>query len=221
LFSEGALRDLSGNSISELFDNATWNFKLKDIDNTGPVISSLSPVDGGIQSGRESTLTVVFDEPIVKGVGVVKFSNSLETVTEINIGSSLVKIDGNALTIRLDNKLSYDFGYSVVLTENAVTDVSGNPIGDLFNSDTWNFDLVDGSSGPSIVKLSPEDGGVLFSGSNITIDFNERVSQSSGSVRIYRKRDMLLLQRLDVSEFSYFDGRQLSYKPSRELPEGE
>ncbi|MFY0594782.1 hypothetical protein, partial [Roseivirga sp.] len=38
LFSEGALRDLSGNSISELFDNDTWNFKLKEIDNTGPVI---------------------------------------------------------------------------------------------------------------------------------------------------------------------------------------
>ncbi|MFY0594778.1 Ig-like domain-containing protein, partial [Roseivirga sp.] len=197
-FSEGALNDPSGNSIGELFDNDTWNFTLKETDNTSPKISSYIPESGGVIFDRESTITVEFDQPIVKGVGVVKFSNSFGTVTEINIGSSLVKIDGNALTIRLDNKLSYDVGYSVTMSESAITDVSGNPIGDLFDLTPWDFALTDGSAAPTIVKFTPQDGGFIFPGSDIFIHFSENVRIFDGIVRIYRKRDMFLLDEIVV-----------------------
>ncbi|MFY0594767.1 Ig-like domain-containing protein, partial [Roseivirga sp.] len=219
-FAPNTLRDSGNNGLNGLFGVDTWN--LTTIPDPAPSISQLSPVDGGslIQGFN---IEATFSEAVFKGSGKVRFYRSSDTqvLKEMNIGDGGISITGAVVTITPPLGLPTNEEIFVHFAGSTLLDSRGNNIGGVFTATTWNLTMQPDPS-PTIVSLSPVDGGSVVQGSTTTVTFSEAVFKNRGKIRIYKKGDLSLLNLIDVSDPSVtVDGASVSIDMPLNLPIGE
>ena len=95
----GAFTDASGNQVAEL----TLSFTTAAL--LAPRIVSTMPAETGTLniSGGNSTITLTYNQPIVKGSGMITLRTSNTEMTMIDVSSSLVSISGSVVSINISS----------------------------------------------------------------------------------------------------------------------
>ena len=133
-------------------------------DTTAPTVSSTSPVDGATDVETSSVVTATFDEDIF---AITVDSTSFTLLGNGNV-SGTVSFDGsnNTATFTPNATLGPLTTHTATLTS-AITDLSGNPLGNDF---TWSFTTADGTWG--VAELVEVDNPGTASSPQIAFDAN-------------------------------------------------
>jgi hypothetical protein len=154
--------DASGNPLG------TTIFTFTTADDVNPTIASTAPSDGSINVARDSTVTVVFSEPMSKSDGSASFSPALN-------GTWAWNSDGTSVVFTPSDGMANETEYTVTLT--GYSDASGNPLG----TQIITFTTAD-TVNPTIASTTPSDGAVeVARDSTVTVVFSEPMSKSDGS----------------------------------------
>ncbi|MGK0487811.1 MAG: hypothetical protein ACJAXB_000992 [Candidatus Endobugula sp.] len=219
-FSASSLADGSGNEIGTIFGEDTWN--LITVEDPSPTIVSLSPADGsGITQG--ATATVTFSENVFKQDGKVRIykKSDLTLLKLIEIRSSLVRVNGAAVSIEMPSNLPVGEEIIIHFSSTSLVDSEGKKLGALFSADTWNL-LPSFDPSPTINSLSPVDGSNTVGQATFTATFSETLTKGSGKLRIYKRSDFTLLSITNIASGSIvLTGSSLSFNLPKGLPLGE
>jgi hypothetical protein len=114
---------------------------------------------------------VTFSENVFAGVGNVRIVNDTDsTTTKIAIGSPLVSIVGNMLTINPAADLVQSMAYHVEIDSGALVDAAGNVYAGISNNTEWNFGVGDPSISVNLIAADDKinalenDGVITVSG---------------------------------------------------------
>ncbi|MFY0602099.1 MAG: Ig-like domain-containing protein [Cyclobacteriaceae bacterium] len=208
-----------------------WTVFATELDETAPVIASLSPANNasGVLANI-SQIVVTFDEP-VQSTG---FSTDavIRTVTgnveagRIDVSNaSVADFNGSTLTMTVPSELDELTNYYVTLPFGAIEDLSGNDFVGYSNNTTWRFTTSD-QTAPSPVTFSPVDEATSVSPSaNLVLTFDEPV-QATGTTlfgRVKRKSDDQILQSFGIHDtgVTTFSGSTMTVDLASSLPELE
>lgn len=185
----------------------TFTIYVTDVDDTAPLISSLSPADNATQIVVTSDLVATFNEAIQFGTGTIDLYSgestlveSFDVVGDVGTGDGQVSIAGNVLTINPTASLSDATSYHVLIGAAAVEDLAGNPFAGISSATAWNFTTSD-LNAPTVSVFSPADNapGASVSGSP-TVTFNEAVMLgATGTINLKKGSDNSLVESWDVA----------------------
>jgi methionine-rich copper-binding protein CopC len=174
LFSNG-----SGDIAGAILDKTTWNFTT----DSAPVISGTSPVDDA-ENVISTTLTISFSEDITADKGRISVKRVSDDVEVFGTGVSnanRVTVNSNTATITMPRSLSGGTQYYVEVPAVAFKDVNNNYVMGILDKTTWNFTT---DKAPELTSLSPIDGILNFSGTTLTMTFDEDVIADKGRISI-------------------------------------
>jgi hypothetical protein len=111
------------------------------LDNTAPVVQSMTPADDAVSVSVGSDLVLIFSENIQAANGniVIRRTSDNSVLETIPVPSSQVTIAGNTATINPTANLSYNTGYYVTVDAGALRDLAGNEHAGIAGTSTWNF----------------------------------------------------------------------------------
>jgi methionine-rich copper-binding protein CopC len=139
------------------------------IDLGAPTLVTLSPADNATNLVPPTTLVMIFNEDMAKGVTgtiVIKKTSDNSTVETFNVAtSSRVMVTGSKVTLLPATTLEYGTGYYVTVDSTALTDTAGNTYAGLANATDWNFTTL---SIPGAVDLTSASDAGASSTDNIT-----------------------------------------------------
>jgi methionine-rich copper-binding protein CopC len=211
---DGALKDLSGNTISsELFE--TYQFTVS-ADNTAPQVSAVTPSDGSIDVEPWTTVTLVMTEVIAKGVGNLTLNSSHGVNQTLDVNDA--EIAGTRACFVLKERLTEGQLYTVGVPEGLFLDLAGNKLsqkvaatftvmsgsvssasdaysGDIFPTVEVPVSEASDTTAPSLVSTRPAAGAtdVPTSGVSVVFFFSEPVRfNQSGHVSILNSTGGLL-----------------------------
>ncbi|NBW37764.1 MAG: hypothetical protein EBR30_22640 [Cytophagia bacterium] len=164
-------------------------------DNTGPVITQLSPLNAATDINANTTLAVTFNEATnavaLRNLRVFKTTDLVSPVATVAV-TSAVKT-GNTFTFTLAQKLENSTSYSISIEAGAFEDIYGNDFTGLATS-AWQFTTT---AGPATTLLSPaNNANNVAVNTTLEITFNKAVTGVAGkSVDVF-------IQGSDAPEFS-------------------
>lgn len=179
----GFIQDLSGNNFAGITDNTTWNFQTGDF--TAPSIASLNPADNSIHVLLDILPTITFSENIVVGSGSFYLVSENDGISrEFSNALSNITVTGNSVTLN-QSGLNLTYNYHILIDNNAVADLAGNPFAGISDTTAWSFKAVQETG---LNELTAEE--YLWNGTDLLI----KVPYSSGVVvdatgRVVRKLD--------------------------------
>lgn len=202
----GAFVDLAGNAAPAINGSNAWFFKTPDT--IAPTLTSKTPVDGAVTSGKDFEATLTFSESVKAVVGkhitIYKAADDSEALELDGTDTDSVTIAGNTVKL-LDLNLAENTAYYAVIDAGAFTDEEGNEFAGISGKTGWHFFTPD-TTAPTAATLSPVRGatGVSLS-ADFVIDFSEPVVAGSGTIAIKRSSDSGL-----VASFSAGDPSKVS-----------
>lgn len=136
-----AIKDMAGNAYVGLTGSTGFNFTTGSIDNTAPLLASVSPEDNASGVLTEANLVLVFNEQIKAGNGniVIYNSNGEPAKTIAVTDASQVSISGSTLTINPASDLAFGTGYYVQLASGVIKDLANNSFVGIADATTLNF----------------------------------------------------------------------------------
>ncbi|MFY0594756.1 hypothetical protein, partial [Roseivirga sp.] len=164
-----------------------------------PKLITLTP-ENGSDVDAQSIITAKFDENIYRNNGKLRIyrKRDLSLLFIRDINTNEITINGAEVSIQLPPDLPNGDELLIHFSPSSLADGNGNLIGSAFDADTWNITIT--SEVPTIKSLSPVDGGVLTSGTNLEVEFTAPVFASDGKVRIFKKSNSLLLHTIDIDD---------------------
>lgn len=228
----GAIADLAGNAYAGFTNNSTWNFTTIDIsgDVTAPSLSvgPFTPADNAIDVAINTNMTVLFDEEIQLGTGLISLLRlsddllieSFDVATSPNLSVSITE-----LTLNPSLNLSNLTGYYITVAPGALTDLAGNAFAGFTNNSTWNFTTIDIPSDvtpPSlgVGPFNPADNAVSVPvTTNMTVLFDEDIQLGTGLISLFRLSDNLLIESFDVATSPNLtvNGMEVTINPTSDL----
>ncbi len=181
----GTFKDLAGNPFGGILSTTAWNFSVAPPpDAEPPRVSSFAPEDNANNVPPSANLTVIFNERIKKGSGLVIVNDGVNK-QEISVSSDNITVSDNIVTINPPLDFPSSAGISIQISDGAFTDLSGNKYAGISDAVTWNFIVaasVDNTP-PALVALSPADNAVNVSPkTDLTLSFSEPVKRGSGFI---------------------------------------
>ncbi len=178
------------------------------LNNIGPTISTLSPVDNATGVDMDTNLVITFDRVVIPQAGadnniVIKKTSDNSTIETIDAESAQVTGSGTA-TITINSSVTLDpsTSYYVQIGVDAFDDASGNSFVGISNTTTWNFTTVD-IENPLVSTLSPADNAVSVDVSaNLVITFDEAVTPQAGA-----NNDIIIKKSSDNSTVETIDAQ--------------
>jgi PKD repeat protein len=145
-------------------------------DTTAPVVLNVTPTNGASDLPVNQVITVTFSEPISAGAAYDK----IKVITPDNKAKVINKtINGNTLTIKSNYSYSYGDTYKLVIPVGSVTDLAGNNLTNVYNS---NFTI---GTIPTIVSVDPVDkAGNVSTSKTITVTFSNNVTAGTAYNKI-------------------------------------
>ena len=114
----------------------------EDTDEENPFITFTTPADNAVGVQTSVSLSVTFNEPIVKGKGEVVITESLTNVVHerINVKNNRIEFLSDRI-IRIDPKNNLRGGteYYITMSEGSFLDLSDNQFAGIGMTDTYNF----------------------------------------------------------------------------------
>ena len=179
-----AVDDLAGNSYAGIADATTLNFT-SAADNVSPTLVSSSPADNATGVAVDANIVLTFNESVDAESGnITLFKTGGATAETIAVGSGLVSVSGNVVTINPNNLLDSAQGYYVQIAASGFDDVAGNSFAGINDATTLNFTAAD-VAGPTLSSSTPADDatGVAVD-ANIVLTFDENVVAGSGNITL-------------------------------------
>lgn len=93
-------------------------------DTAAPTLQSSTPVSGATGVDAETSIVLIFDEPVQAGTGNITVSDGAGDTRVIPIVDAA--ISGETVTVSLDAPLTADTTYHVLVDPAAITDMAGN-----------------------------------------------------------------------------------------------
>lgn len=171
-------------------------------DTTPPLLSTLSPVNGGLSAPIGSNLVANFNEVIAAGTGniVIKKTSDSSVFATIPVGDPQVTVSGSTLTINPTANLATNTAYYVNIASTAIKDVANNYYAGITNATTWAF-TTDGTA-PTVASFSPVAAATAATPSNtLKMNFSEDINSVLGKYISVKKSDGTLVQKLEASVF--------------------
>ena len=151
----GIVKDILGNEYFGMPTDISWSFTSGG--NSGPQLSELTPADDEAE-GSLFTLVLRFVDNVKKGEGnIVIYDASDVVVATIPIDAQKVTLDGNMLTILLEEPLEFASDYYVNIDKGAITDIAGADFAGFSDKTSWNYTTTAGSGSDLIVYLSLDE----------------------------------------------------------------
>lgn len=152
--SEGAFKDLSGNSFAGISGITAWRFMTSsEPDTAAPFVTAFTPADNAVNVSVSSALSLTFNENVSAGNGSIVLMNAADdsVVTTIKADSAaLVNISNATVTINTDGLLKQGESYYVVVQPDAFKDEAGNSFAGFADKSVWNFSIA--------VPVTPDPG---------------------------------------------------------------
>jgi regulator of protease activity HflC (stomatin/prohibitin superfamily) len=146
---------------------ATATSTPQDVDTKAPQLSSISPLDNGINIAKGSNIVLTFDEKVIAGTGNLVVSNGTDTQTISVKDATQVSISDNLLTINPSNDLLENSNYTVTIASGVLSDSLGNAFAGL----TSKFKTVAPITANDVVLTAKAIDGYLKS-ANVYADAN-------------------------------------------------
>lgn len=136
------------------------------LDNAPPLalaVSSFSPADGATNVATDSTLSIIFNQPVVIGTGdiLVKRSSDDTVAASVDVTSGAVTgSNTDTIVVTLPAPLTHNASYYVQIPATAFTDELSNAYAGINDTTSWNFTVIDDSDGISAtVEMTAPNGG--------------------------------------------------------------
>jgi predicted extracellular nuclease/sulfur carrier protein ThiS len=112
------------------------------VDNVAPSIEELFPENNATDVSTSFTLSITFDESIVKGTGNLTIHKVADNSVVATFTQDVVTVDHDIVTVDV---VGLDFGtaYYINIQAGMFVDVSGNPNAAISNNSTWTFTTVE------------------------------------------------------------------------------
>ena len=149
---------------------------------------SFTPADNSTNVNIADNLTIEFDEDIQKGsagtIQIIRTSDSAVFET-FAIGSGLVTVSGDTVTINPTSNLLAGVAYHVIISSGYIENLSGNDWAGISTSTDWNFTTLDNVAPNCTVTLSPLDNATgVGLNANLVMSCNENVQAGTGNIII-------------------------------------
>jgi methionine-rich copper-binding protein CopC len=215
------ITDAANNSLTNLTPGSNQTYTL---DTLAPAVVSLSPLDNATEVATGTTLTITFDDAVVKGSGsiqIVDLNNGNNVIDTIDVSSTQVSVSGNTVTITPTSALPLNASLAVQVAGSAFTDSLGNAFAGISGTTAWNFTTTATDTvAPTVLSLTPADNatGVAVN-SPLTIQFSETVTKGSGSIVIRNTSTNAVVETISVSSSQVVvSGSSVTITPSVALP---
>ncbi|MBF0431261.1 MAG: DUF2341 domain-containing protein, partial [Fibrobacteria bacterium] len=171
------------------------------LDTRAPLAASYVPVKDTDSVNVDASLTVIFNENMVKGNGYVLIyvDSSGALFDSVNISSSQVVVSGDTVTIDPDASFNRMTKYYINIESGAFTDAFGKPFAGISDTSTWSFTTAQ-VIGPILHTLYPRDNAINVAlNDSLILSFHDTVFIDSGYIRIMEKDNDTLLIKIDVT----------------------
>lgn len=136
------------------------------LDNAPPLalaVSSFSPVNGASNVATDSTLSIVFNQPVVIGTGNILVKRSSDDTVAASVDITSGAVTGNntdTIVLTLPAQLTHNVHYYVQIPATAFKDELNNAYAGINDTTSWNFTAIDDSDGISVaVEAAAPNGG--------------------------------------------------------------
>jgi hypothetical protein len=200
----GAVTDASNNP------NAAKAAAGQAIDTLPPAWTAVSPTDGAANVAVDRDIVVTFNEPIVRGSGLIVIRDlGGNTVASYDGSSANVAVQGQTLTIHPSDMLPSGSTLVVELTKSSVLDALGNA----FEGSSYTFstgDGVVGTSGNDSFTAASGHYQIDGAGGLDTVDFsglraNYAVSHAAGSFTVTASDGSSVIDLSHVERLQFSD----------------
>ncbi len=196
----GAFVDSAGNEFQGL-RGENLRFRTVPTDTAAPFIISTTPADGALNVDVNSDLTLVFNEPVVKG-GVGKLikvwkASTATVVATVDVTSSQVTIDGATVTVVLP-KLEFSTDYYVTIEPGTFLDLNGNHFAGLAGADLEFQTESTDNIAPTLISIetSDVDDNGVDRDTSFWLTFSENVVAGDVPMQLIRKSDDQVVQTI-------------------------
>jgi len=180
-FPKGIVTDRAGNDYV-----GTITYDFKTIDTTAPALVESSPISGATGVAVAANIVLTFNEVVQKGTGTIELrDNNTDTIIErFDVANSTkLRFVNNQVIIDPTNNLAQGVTYSVIVSEGAIKDLSGN-VFTISQDFDYHFTTLD-QAPPAVISFSPSDGSTsIATNTNISLMFNEAVQWGNGSIQL-------------------------------------
>jgi len=181
----GVVIDMSGNVYNGFVTNTTWNWNTNDL--IAPMaVSPFTPADNSINVTVNPSFSISFSEDVqLNPTGNLGVFNSSGTLIEsFNSGSAGISVTGSDVTFTLGGPLDGSTLHYVQISNDFISDLSGNDFAGITDETTWDFTTGDFTN-PTIASLLPLDNATVVPvGINPIIEFSETVTMGAGSFHL-------------------------------------
>ena len=161
----GLVQDRSGNPSPAVATETEWNFSVGGAaDRAAPAMALLSPADDATDVPAGTPLTIAFDEPVLKGNGLITVTVNGQPQT-YDAGTQAVQVAGNAVRITPREKFPYGAAVQVTFPAGLVTDASNNAFGGIRSAADWDFTVSPAPPLAIVAQRFPET--ILFTASEV------------------------------------------------------
>ncbi len=196
----GAFVDSANNDFAGLRgENA--RFRTVPTDVAAPYVISTTPADGSVNVDVNTDLTVVFNEPVVKG-GVGKMikvwkASTATVVATVDVTSSQVTIDGATVTVVLP-KLEFSTDYYITIDEGTFADLNGNKFVGLAGADLEFQTESTDNIAPTLISIetSDVDDNGVDRDTSFWLTFSENIVAGDVPMQLIRKSDDQVVQTI-------------------------
>ncbi|WP_043023749.1 Ig-like domain-containing protein [Fluviicola taffensis] len=134
----GFIQDLAGNNFAGITTNTFWNFAVGDF--STPTIAGLNPLDNSIGVLLTTNPAITFNEPVALSTGSFFLVNELAgTSEEFSNSNGNTVISGNTVTLNPALDLESTTNYHILIDNNALMDLAGNPFAGISDTTDWSF----------------------------------------------------------------------------------
>ncbi len=145
--SAGSFESGQGASFAGISGKDTWPFTTELVFG----LADIRPNDDAVGVNPSTNLVLTFTEDVAIGTGDVELRAAADNalIEAVAIDDSRVTVEGDTITVNLDNILGSEVDYYVVVDGSAVSALAGDTWGGVNDATTWNFttDAVEFPSG--------------------------------------------------------------------------
>ncbi|WNS46932.1 Ig-like domain-containing protein [Paenibacillus sp. MMS20-IR301] len=180
---EGAFKDLAGNSFAGISGITAWRFMTTSLpDTTAPLVTAFSPVNHADNVPVSATLSITFNENVLPGDAEFVIMNAANdsAVATIKAGDTArVSITNATVSISTTGLLAQGANYYVVIQPGALKDEAGNSFAGFADKGVWSFTTVPAPVTPN--PGAPSSGSSAPAGSGTPSSSTETISANVGN----------------------------------------
>lgn len=189
----GLISDTKGEVYKGFSDADTLNFFTAGVDRLAPQLTGSTPLDNQSIT-LDSTISLYFNEPVQFGKGAIELhktsDNSLIESFNRGTGSSggAATVSKAGVTIDPSAKLAPETQYYLTISNNAITDTSGNAFAGFSDPTQLNFTTIpNDQQGPVLYNPTPPKN--LPATGDLILNFNEDIQWGTGALVLHKASD--------------------------------